>query len=594
MAKGRQSKSNKTTLHPLHPRRVKARVSRHYFWLMPNKKYHRVLVWVVFLFLSFITAAQLLYPVDRALPLARINDTSVGWAQDDQLAKILAEKFDDTKVQLTIGKDKTKTYPLKLAGAEPRTQAMIAQLTDYPLWMRYIPFSILWQSSGVTTVNVSYSDIVLGQFSETASKDLSFEPINARLAIKGGKLIASGDTPGSTVTPEAIKKLLSTTPLTLGTTTKLTVPSDRRVAPMTTGDFAAVKARAEAALSQKVTILADNKAFSPPRETVASWLVIGTNDKGDASLSLDASRIGQYLAEIDTAIGTPAGQTNITIVNGRETGRTPGQVGRGIDHPNMVAQLSATLLENNGEPELTAQFVALQPSIIYNSKYTATQEGLQAYLNDISRSRNMRISVQQLDGGGWSASARGDESTPSASTFKLYVSLMLFDRMEKGEIRWSDPMLDTTVAGCFNRMTIASTNPCAYKWLDTWGRGNVNTFVYGHGFSQGTVFSSNEATRTTANDLTKYMIGLNNGSLVKEPYREQLLHNLFIHPYQEGVPAGSAGIVHNKVGFLWDYVHDTAIVQHPRGTYVVTVMTKGQSYRAIATVIREIERIMYP
>lgn len=526
--------------------------------------------------------------------MARINNVSVGWMQDDHLAKNLAERFDTTNVKLTIGKDKSKEYPLKLAGAEPKTQAMITQLTDYPLWLRYIPFSILWQSARVTTVNVSYSDAILTQFSEAASKDLSFEPINARLSIENGQLIASGDTPGSVVTPSSIKKLLTTKPLTLGTSTKLTIPSDRRQAPMTSQDFAAVKAQADAALNQKVTITADDKAFSPSRETVATWLVIGTTDKGEATLALDPARIGQYLAEIDTAIGTPAGQTNITIVNGRETGRTPGQVGRGIDHQNLVAQLTATLLENKGKPELTAQFVALQPGIIYNSKYTATQEGLQAYLNDISRSRNMRISVQQLDGARWSASARADESTPSASTFKLYVSLMLFDKMEKGEIRWSDPMLDTTVAGCFNRMTIASTNPCAYKWLDTWGRGNVNTFVYGHGFSQGTVFSSNEATRTTANDLTKYMIGLNDGTLVKEPYREQLLHNLFIHPYQEGVPSGSAGIVHNKVGFLWDYVHDTAIVQHPRGTYVVSIMTKGQSYSAIAAVTREIERIMYP
>lgn len=526
--------------------------------------------------------------------MARINNVSVGWTQDDHLAKILAERFDSTNVKLTIGKDKTKEYPLKLAGAEPNTQAMIARLTDYPLWLRYIPFSILWQSAQVSTVDVSYSDTILKQFSEAASKDLSFEPINARLAIEKGTLIASGDTAGSVVTPASIKKLLTAKPLILGATTKLTVPSDRRAAPMTTEDFAAVKARAEVALNQEVIIMADDKAFSPPRETVATWLIIGTTDKGDATLTLDPARIGQYLAEIDTAIGTPAGQTNVTIINGRETGRTPGQIGRGIDHQNLVAQLSATLLENKGKPELTAQFVALQPGIIYNSKYTATQEGLQAYLNDISRSRNMRISLQQLDGPRWSAGARADESTPSASTFKLYVSLMLFDKMEKGEIRWSDPMLDTTVAGCFNRMTIASTNPCAYKWLDTWGRGNVNAFVYDHGFSQGTVFSSNEATRTTANDLTKYMIGLNDGTLVKEPYREQLLHNLFIHPYQEGVPSGSAGIVHNKVGFLWDYVHDTAIVQHPSGTYVVSIMTKGQSYGAIAAVTREIERIMYP
>lgn len=48
-----------------------------------------------------------------------------------------------------------------------------------------------------------------------------------------------------------------------------------------------------------------------------------------------------------------------------------------------------------------------------------------------------------------------------------------------------------------------------------------------------------------------------------------------------------------KIGFLWNYVHDTAIVRHPRGTYVMTIMTQGKSYAAIAAMTRDIERIMY-
>ena len=32
----------------------------------------------------------------------------------------------------------------------------------------------------------------------------------------------------------------------------------------------------------------------------------------------------------------------------------------------------------------------------------------------------------------------------------------LFDEINAGGISWSDPMLDTTVSGCFDRMTIAS------------------------------------------------------------------------------------------------------------------------------------------
>ena len=61
------------------------------------------------------------------------------------------------------------------------------------------------------------------------------------------------------------------------------------------------------------------------------------------------------------------------------------------------------------------------------------------------------------------------------------------------------------------------------------------------------------------------------------------------------MPTGSgASEIYDKVGFLWDYTHDTAVVRHPRGTYVVTIMTRGQSYARIAQITREIERLMYP
>ncbi len=90
------------------------------------------------------------------------------------------------------------------------------------------------------------------------------------------------------------------------------------------------------------------------------------------------------------------------------------------------------------------------------------------------------------------------------------------------------------------------------------------------------------------------MIGLNDGSLVGGEYRDRLLDSLGRHPYRYGIPTGSKGNVHDKVGFVWDYVNDTAIVQHPRGTYVMAIMTKGYSYATIASITREVERIMYP
>ena len=143
-------------------------------------------------------------------------------------------------------------------------------------------------------------------------------------------------------------------------------------------------------------------------------------------------------------------------------------------------------------------------------------------------------------------------------------------------------------------MTIASTNPCAVEWLQQFGRDNMNDYVHSLGFSGGTSFTHPTAVHTTAGDLAKFMIGLENGSLIGGDYRNRLYQSLSSHPYRNGIPTGVKGTVYDKVGFLWDYVHDSAIVYGPKGTYVLVIMTKGYSYAYIANVARQIESIMYP
>lgn len=566
---------------------------QYYQQVMPAKKSHRVLIWVAFFSVSIIIAGQMLYPLDRAVPFASIAGKPAGFETHNELAKRITEQFDATKVKVAAG-DRSVEFDLKSAGAEPNTDRTIMQLSDYPFWQRFIPLSLLWQMPKADTADVYFAGSVLKRFSEEQSKKITYAPTNARLAFKDNAIIATPEKSGSTTTAPQFYDMLANAKVQLGKTSTIKAPVTQQSAAHSMSKFASVKAQAEAALKRTITITANAQAFTPDKTETASWLLLDTATDGGVTLRVDDNRIKAYLASINAKVGTSPGQTNITIVDGRETGRATGASGRAINSDALTQEIAAYVLSGNGKPQITAQFVEVAPTVIFNDRYTATQEGLQAYLNDLGKSKNVRVVVQQLDGGKWAASTRATESTPSGSTYKLYVALMLFDKMKKGEITWDDPMLDTNVNTCFNRMTIASTNPCAEKWLATWGRDNVNNFVYAHGFSTGTSFTNRTATHSTAADLTKYMIGLNDGSLVTEPYRSRLLHSLGTHPYRYGIPTGSKGVVYDKVGFLWDYIHDTAIVQHPRGTYIMTIMTKGQSYGAIASITREVERIMYP
>lgn len=572
---------------------IKRHFTWHYYSRMPQRKLHRILVWVAFLSYSVIFSIQMLYPLDRALPLASLFGESVGFQKHEDLAAVVHKKFQATTATINI-KGKKLTFDLKKAGAEPATETMIRQTEEYSFWQRFLPFSIFWQPVQVSESEIYYSPVVLKVFSEEASKELTAPPVNAGLTIENGVLKATNDIPGVDVTASDIKKAITEQQVTLGEKNTITPQAKVKQAETTAADFEEVKQQATVALSQKITIVADGIRFQPDNKQIASWLVIGVDDKKHPTLSFNQEAFNAYLNTIDAARGVAAGTTRITLTDGNETARVVGSDGRAVTREPLLKNFETLLITGRGNTTITASFHSVAPSVAYNSVYTSSQAGLQAYLNDVTRRMNVRIAIQQVGGAGWSAEARGGESLPSASTYKLFIAKWLFTQMDAGTIHWEDPMLDTNVTTCFDRMTIASTNPCAEEWIRQAGRSNLNNFVYGLGFSGGTSFTNYAATQTTPNDLRKYMLGLHNGSLVGGAYRDRLLHSLISHPYRTGIPAGSKGTVYDKVGFLWDYVHDAAIVYHPRGTYIMVVMTKGQSYATIAAITRQVEGIMYP
>ncbi len=577
---------------PLH-RRAHKHIRHHYFRLMPDKKHHRIMIWVAFFVSAGIIAAQLLYPPERAVPLARLGTENVAGKTDVELSQHITQSFQAKKLRIHVGKD-TAEYSLAETGAEPTAESMALRLTDYPFWQRFIPLSILWQVPHVDTLTMTYSNTVLEQFVAESQKRFAIAPINAGVAIKNGKLVATMDTAGRKVEAEAIKQALLDASIAYDGVVDLTIPSESVPASKQSDDIQDVAAQAQAALSRQVTIEVGGKTFTPDVDTIASWLTLSETKTGRTVLELQTKGLDAYVAELNKSVGVAAGQTNIQLQNGVEVSRESGKVGKRVDDASLKTSLEAYLLRGEGTGTMSIPLVEVAPQVIYNRRYTATESGLRAYVKDAAREQNANIVIEQLSNSYWTASANANLSTVSASTYKLYVALYLFDQMNQGKIHWDDSMLDTTVSGCFDRMTIASTNPCAEQWLSDFGRSNVNQFTWKHGFSHGTTFTDPMAVHTTAGDLATYMVGLERGTLISGAQRDRLLHSLSSHPYRWGVPSGSGGQVYDKVGFLWDYVHDAAIVRHPKGTYVIVVMTKGRSYATIATITREVEKILYP
>lgn len=571
--------------------RMRRRIRHHYYRVMPDRAHHRAAVWSVFWVAAAILVVQIIYPLDRTLPLAYWQGQHRGYESELTVAADIQKAFDDTTLRLIVD-DQSAEVPLGALGAEPQAATTVEQLRDYPFWQRYIPLSLLMPRTA-GPVPLTYTNAVATPACQQYADELSRPAVNASIRLEDGQLIATDDVDGLTVTADDLCRQIQAQDITLGDTIKLTVQADRTTADKTSDDFAAVADQARQALNRELTLVYQDRIFTPPSTQRAEWLQL-SGEGEQTALAINQSSVEAYLTEIDQQIGRDPGQTNIHIVNGREAGRDEGQPGQAIDRQPVVQQVQAQLLGQQPVSPITLTLRDVAPTIIYNNRYTATQEGLQAYVSDAARDYNAHIMIQQLDGPGWQAGARQHESIPSASTYKLYVAMKLFDDMAAGRTSWNAPMLGTTVSACFDRMTIASTNPCAEEWLRQWGRQGINQYLYDHGFSQGTNFAHPVAIHSTAADLTNYMARLARGELYDDVYRQRLLQSIGNHPFPYGIPAGSAGRVYDKVGFLWDYVHDAAIVEHPRGRYVMTIMTKGQSYARIAQITREVERIMYP
>lgn len=575
-------------------KRLHRKAKHHYYRVMPDKKHHRMLIWVVFFVVSGLIAVQLLYPPDRALPLASIDGKPVAWQQENELMSYAEEQFQASRLKLTIEGGAAQEYRLGAAGAHIEADQMMREAADYPFWQRYIPLSILLPRSHDSHDSLRFTPSVLDAFAETAADALSYEAQDARLHIKDGVLEAHDEVAGRTVDAKALANRIREVARADGQTIELTVPS-RQLPPATTAaSLQEVRSQAERALAIDLVLTGGDQTFTPDQAQRASWLLLGEDEAGATKLRFDEAKLHDYLAVLDKEIGVPAGQTRVTLVDGNETARQIGSDGRTIDVAAVSPLIQAHLLAGTGANTITLPFRPTSPQVLYNESYTATQAGLQAYATDMAQRYNAAIAIQQVGGNGWSAEARATVSMPSASTYKLYIAKMLFDKMNRGEVGWNDRMQDTTVSGCFDRMIIASTNACAEEWIRQFGRTNINNTLYGLGLSGGTTFTNTVATHTTARDLRTFLLGVNDGSLIGGGQRDRLLGSLSRHTFRQGIPAGSRGNVQDKVGFLWDYTHDAAIVHHPRGTYVMVIMTKGQSYARIAAITREVERIMYP
>ena len=541
--------------------------------------------------LCLVVGFQLMYPRSQALPNARIDGISVGYKAHDELMPLLESSFTSTKVTFSA-EALTATVPLTEAGATFDSDAAAMQLSNYPWWQRLLPFSLFLKQTQVTHLPLTFNDEKLVETTGKLAAQLHSEPKNGQVTVGDDGVVAvSAAQDGVAVSADALKEAFKTTALHFGDNTLKVKPT--LTAPAVTNDMVeSVKVRLESVLKIQLSLrnsLEQGSIYTPDAKTVASWITIG--DK--LALSINKEAVQRYANTVAKNSLIAAGTTTVVVVDGIEQSRTAGAAGRAVNIDALSEGVSKALLED-GEKTVIIQFESIAPAIVYQRSYSSSQAALQAYLNDVSSGKNIEISVKQLSGAGWSASVNASKSVVAASTYKLFVSLLLLDKINAGQLQWTDAIQGTDVSTCLRNTIVLSANNCAEEWIAKWGRSAMNSALYAKGFSSSTTFTASDATHTSAADLQKLLIGLHTKTLFNESNSSRLISLMKQQVYRKGIPAGSNGTVADKVGFLWDYLNDAAIVYHPRGTYVLVVMTQGQSWGKIAEITAQIEKIMYP
>jgi beta-lactamase class A len=560
----------------------------------PHKKWVRVMRVVAFVMLALVLltiVVQLLYPTDRALPLTRVADIEIGGMTKRDAIDRLFDTYGSAELTVAAG-DATIETTTDKAGLLVDFQKAADATARYPWWQRLVPFSILYKSQVINaTPEITIDKQVMQQFVKKVQEKCSKPVKEAAVLIKDGGVSLEPGADGATCSEKAIQEGLSNVLFRNGTARAKIMAT--AVSPTKTTAIAREQLdTAQSAIESGLAVTVGNEKVAVSPETIAGWIRF-TDDPASKTygVAYDDAAIRGYLESRKNTVYIAPVATIISLLDGAETNRAAGQVGRDINYDASIAAIKQTLADKK-QKTVVAPLSAIPPSTKYLRSYTQTQRGLQVLLADIVAGKgNYGVVVTELGGSGRSASANGDRKYVTASLYKLFVSYMVFKDLESGGLQWESVIVDgLNVRQCFEEMIVRSANRCSVAYINRYGAGKIVAKMHELGFAS---VEHNSTWWATPSDIAKYMTMLERGELLQGESRSYLIDLMKRQIWRYGIPTGIRGVtVSDKVGFLEDYIHDSAIVYSPKGVYILTIMTKGGSYAGIADVARRVQSYM--
>lgn len=206
---------------------------------------------------------------------------------------------------------------------------------------------------------------------------------------------------------------------------------------------------------------------------------------------------------------------------------------------------------------------------------------------------------------GESVGINSEKVFPTASTFKLPMSLYIYDQAQKGKINlnekiaytkadyeggtgtlqnWIKPGNALTVRELVDLAIIQSDNIATLMLMRRYGWQNVYAYMKALG---GTVTHyAPGVPGTTPREMAIYMARARSTVLM-----EPLAHTAFHDRTEAGVPTGVT--VAHKIGTLPNVINDVALVEAPAHPFIIAAFSQGVDEAVAPGVITEVTRKVY-
>ncbi len=529
---------------------------------------------------------QLAYPRTMALPQARIGDRHFGLRSRTSIAKTI-DQLNHQALAVEVGGRTLHPTPAEL-GVQVDAKADAQALITYTWRERLVPFSLFFAQRELPHYSSDVDEAKARAFLETLAQ-YNKAPADAKVTLAGARATAEPGADGYTYDPgamlPAIKSIQISNDLSLRLEPQVIAPA------LPTSAAQAAADDINQRLASPLVIEAAGKSMSADQATLASWLRIAPDPaKKTFAITYDRAMIARTLSSLASQVYIPATTGSMIMLDGETTGRTEGANGRVLALENSIDAVIGAWTKR--EAKARAIVLATAPASRVTRTYSRSSKGLQTLMAYWAQNNagTYGIALRSADGM-IAAGYNGGAQFTSASIYKLYLAYVVYTKVANGEFSLdATTSAGTSVGACLDAMIVRSDNACAVALGDMVSWEANDAMLHAKGF--GSTELNSGAHLTTANDTANYLTLLQNGSLLSTGHGSSLLSMMNRQIYRSGIPAGSQGAVANKVGFYGGLNHDAAIVYHPKGAYVLVVLTSGSSFSRIADLSRQISTVM--